>query len=1102
MATGLCVLLTVYASVCAAFNVDTAFPLLKKGDHGSLFGLSVAVHHELTTDTHLLLVGAPREKAEPDVPANRTGGVYGCPITADQYDCRRIKLIDPDLNPSEDLVEDMWLGVSVVSQGQPGGRVLMCGHRFIKLYGAFKLRHMIGRCYLRGNDLQYDDDDLHWQNPGQPCSYLGDVSTEAMCNMGMSAAITDTEIILGSPGSYEWQGNVHVSWMNPDVVFDTQKSSFSNMRHRNIYIGYSVTQARRLLSWDQETIVTGAPKDNKEDARGSVLLAVKQAGRLVIQETLRGQQMGSYFGNAVVTTDLNDDGWNDLLVGAPFYFLRQREVGGAVYVYMNAGGSFDPEPSVVLTGPAGSAFGMSLTAAGDLNQDGFQDFAVGAPFHETGSVMIWYGSRVGVSVEPSQVIQGSSISSAFRSFGYSLSSGLDVDGNGYPDLLVGSLDDTVVLLRSRPVIHLNKTLRVSPDVVDPNSCDFCIQVEVCFSYLFTGGEQSDKDNITVHFTIIADVTSLKPRLHFQDNGQNMFLGQLSMPRRRCETLRAGLQSPIRDKVEPLVFTLNVSLDKKLPKKRKAVPDLKHFPVLSQTPQPIRTQIHIQKSCGSDNRCHSNLQMAAQFTDVDQKPFPERHGDQVLYYDGSIRRLLLQVNVSNMPSAGHPAEDAHNTVLNISIPPSLIYSGVHTMGGAGVVVECSDEDMVLLCELGNPFRSNQEVQVLIKFQPSEISLDTREIRSLLQLSTLSEQSNLSPVSVCMLLEYSLQTSLILIKTPGPSSFSGHVIGESAMRKTEDAGSLLLIKFQVQVSGKPLGHLGNLEVEFDWPMETRNGKWLLYITEIQLDGTSESHCSPPGNIVNPLNLLLTNEEKKKTKRSLEDEVEEEKIKQHKDKPLAVLHLQKRTSYVLDCVHEGNCVSFICPLVNMSNSAVLTVRSRLWNATMIEDFSDARSVVVRVRATLKLRTNKPTIFMEPQSSEVEIHIYPESGLQVGSGAPLWIIVVSILAGVLLLALICLMLWKCGFFRRASTRERYQAKTQKAHVKSQPSESETQQECGFLEHRRVWQTAALQQRRIMGKNDQQHLSTDGFLIRDQVSLSRNRKSEKHWVTSWTEFH
>ncbi|XP_072224660.1 integrin alpha-3-like [Leuresthes tenuis] len=1034
MATGVCTLLSVCVSVCVAFNLDTAFPLLKTGEDGSLFGLSVALHQDLKTDAYLLLVGAPREKAAPKVLANRTGGVYSCPITADQSDCRRIQLIDPDLTLSDDLFEDMWLGVSVASQGRPRGRVLACGHRFVKLHGVFKLRQMIGRCYLLGNDLQYDDSDVQWQSQHQPCSHLSDIKGEVMCNMGISAAISEAEIIVGSPGSYEWQGNVHITWMNPDVEFDIRRSSFPTLERRNIYMGYSVTQARRLLTEEEETIVTGAPKDSKEDAYGSVLLVAKTSGEVEIQQTLRGQQTGSYFGNAVAATDLNNDGWNDLLVGAPFYFHRQRDAGGAVYVYMNAGGSFGSEPSVVLTGPAGSAFGMAVAAAGDLDNDGFQDFAVGAPFHETGSVMIWSGSSEGVSAEPSQVIRGSSISPRFTTFGYSLSAGQDVDGNEYPDLLVGSLDNAVALLRSRPVVHLNQTLRVSPNTVEPNSCDFCIQVEVCFSYMFSTGKTSDKDNITVHFTLTADVTSFKPRLRFQGNMQSVFSGYLSLPRGRCETLRVGLLNPIQDKVEPLVFSLNVSLYERFPKKRNAVQDLKRLPVLSQTPRPVRTQIHLQKACGSDNRCHSNLQMSARFTDENQKPFTEQQGTQVLFYDGSIKRLLLEVNVSNTPSGARPAEEAHHAVLRISIPPLLIYSGVQTKGDASAAVQCSSEDAVLLCELGNPFRSNQKVQVLIKFQPSEISLDSREIQSLLQLSTLSEQSDLSPVSVSMLVDYSLQTSLTLIQSPGPTSFSGHVTGESAMKKTEDVGSLLLFTFQVDINGKPLGHLGNLEVEFDWPMEATNGKWLLYLEEIQLDGTSERRCAPPSNIVNPLSLLLSKEEKKRKKRSLE----EEEVKKREQEDVLHLQGQKRKSYTLDCVHGAKCVKFVCPLVNMNNSATLRVSSRLWNSTMIEDYSDASSVLVRGRATLKLQTDKSAINMESHSSEIQIYIYPEFGLQLDSGAPLWIIFVSVLAGVLLLGLICLLLWKCGFFRRASTRELYQAKTQKAHMKTQPSESD----------------------------------------------------------------
>ncbi|XP_047212380.1 integrin alpha-3-like isoform X2 [Girardinichthys multiradiatus] len=1026
------VLLSVCLSTCVAFNVDMSFPVLKTIGSKSLFGFSVALHEDLETGNFLLLVGAPKEKAEPHVPANRTGGVYSCPVTANQSDCSRMKLIDPtDLRPSEDLIEDMWLGVSVASQGRPGGRVLACGHRFVKVHNGDG--RMIGQCYLHRNGRRYVEDQINWQQIQQHCDYREDHTGEGMCNIGISASITQTDAIFGSPGSNEWRGNVHAFWMNPDDEYVWKKNSFDNKdpRCRNTYLGYSVTQAHHLLSAENQTIVAGAPRDNTMDARGSVMLVVKRSDDLVIQQTLRGQQVGSYFGNAVVAVDLNGDGWNDLLVGAPFYFSRHPGAGGAVYVYMNGREKFHSEASVVLTGPLGSAFGMAVAAAGDLNQDGFQDFAVGAPFHDTGCVMIWTGSKEGVSVEPSQMIQGSTVFAGFRTFGYSLAAGVDVDGNNYPDLLVGSLDDTVALLRSRPVVQLNNRLRVSPDVVNPNDCDFCIQVELCFSFKFNAGKSIN--NISVNFTVTADVTSLKPRLRFHGTRESVYSSILSVRNGKCKTLRVGLLSTIQNVVEPLVFSLKVSLHENLPNRSNIVQDLKRFPVLSQTPQPIRTQIHIQKACGSDNVCQSNLHMMAQFTDENQEPFPKRNGSQLLNYTSSIRRLLLEVNVSNTASPGQPAEDAHNTVLNISIPPSLIYSGVQLKGDKSGSVECFVEGVALLCQLGNPFRSNQKVQLFIKFEPSELALDTREIRSQLRLSTLSEQSHLSPVSVSLLVEYSLQAALTLIK-PGPIFFSGHVIGEQAMKMTEDIGSLVVFTFQVHVLGKPLGHLGNLEVEFDWPKEVTNGKWLLYLTEIRLDGTSNFHCTH-NDIINPLNLLMSDEEKRMM-RILRVE-EEEGERNQKGKTLPVLSMQRqRKTFKLSCSSGARCIKFSCPLFNMTNSATLTVKSRLWNSTMTEDYSDASSVLVQGKATLKLKTTKSTINMKSSPLLIDVNIYPESGLQQNFGAPLWIIVVSVLAGVLLLAVICLLLWKCGFFKRASTREMYQAKTQRAHMKSQPSD------------------------------------------------------------------
>ncbi|XP_056262305.1 integrin alpha-6-like [Pseudoliparis swirei] len=103
------------------------------------------------------------------------------------------------------------------------------------------------------------------------------------------------------------------------------------------------------------------------------------------------------------------------------------------------------------------------------------------------------------------------------------------------------------------------------------------------------------------------------------------------------------------------------------------------------------------------------------------------------------------------------------------------------------------------------------------------------------------------------------------------------------------------------------------------------------------------------------------------------------------------------------------------------------------------------------------------------IEFHLFPDPGKQPWSRAPMWILVVSVLAGVSLLAVICLLLWKCGFFVRGG----------------------------------AWRDAALHQGRIMGKDEQQQLrDSDDFLIQDQVYSSRTRKAPKQWVTSWTEKH
>lgn len=73
------------------------------------------------------------------------------------------------------------------------------------------------------------------------------------------------------------------------------------------------------------------------------------------------------------------------------------------------------------------------------------DFAVGAPYdgpNGRGAVYIFHGSSKGVLEKPSQVIYAEDVpgSGFLSTFGFSLSGGIDLDGNMYPDLVVGAYE--------------------------------------------------------------------------------------------------------------------------------------------------------------------------------------------------------------------------------------------------------------------------------------------------------------------------------------------------------------------------------------------------------------------------------------------------------------------------------------------------------------------------------------------------------------------------------------------------------------------------------------------------------------------------------------
>ncbi|XP_026133267.1 integrin alpha-X-like [Carassius auratus] len=197
-------------------------------------------------------------------------------------------------------------------------------------------------------------------------------------------------------------------------------------------------------------------------------------------------QIGSYFGAEVCVVDLNSDSNTDLLlISAPTYMEPERE--GRVFVY-----AFTSQfifSGLVLVGIAGQMgqFGSSLATPVDLNGDGFRDVLIGAPLEENGqgSIYIFNGGVDQINPTYSQRIAGSSVQPGLRYFGISFSQySLDQSDDSLPDIAVGSIG-AVLLFRSRPIMLLNTKVTYNPSKIPTNVTDCTKPLQNILTVCFT-----------------------------------------------------------------------------------------------------------------------------------------------------------------------------------------------------------------------------------------------------------------------------------------------------------------------------------------------------------------------------------------------------------------------------------------------------------------------------------------------------------------------------------------------------------------------------------------------------------------------------------------
>ncbi len=215
------------------------------------------------------------------------------------------------------------------------------------------------------------------------------------------------------------------------------------LNQASAYFGASVSSAGDVDNDGYADVIVGAPGyDHGQVDEGAVFIFPGMAtGISSSLWPLEYNQAGAQIGTSVSSAgDVNGDGFDDVIVGAPGYDHDQAKEGAA-FVYPGTFLGLSPVPFWSWESDQENAyFGASVSTAGDVNGDGYDDVIVGIPSYSNGeanegAAVIYTGSAVGFSIFPTYGVESNQ---ANAYFGHSVSTAGDVNGDGYDDVIIGA----------------------------------------------------------------------------------------------------------------------------------------------------------------------------------------------------------------------------------------------------------------------------------------------------------------------------------------------------------------------------------------------------------------------------------------------------------------------------------------------------------------------------------------------------------------------------------------------------------------------------------------------------------------------------------------
>ncbi|XP_071812420.1 integrin alpha-9-like isoform X2 [Apostichopus japonicus] len=1054
--------------ICNGCNLDTTEPIRYKGDDGDYFGYTVLQYENSLSSTYVL-IGAPRGNSEHQRTLTRPGKVYRC-SSADTM-CDQLELDtmgNEDMPGRIDFKNNQWLGVSLSTESKDEGLISACGHRYANDYFVGREtdfdkndRYPIGVCYnFRIGILGLIDLEKTF-----PCldgdQWRGDTRWLSWCQAGLDSAFTNKgEMALyGAPGAYNSTGTVvsySTSFEYPEPEVFTDETEYETD-----YTGYAVSSGHFVGPARDVQGVAGAPR-----AKELGKVTIYDISNSTVYQEIYGEPMTTYFGSAIASVDLNNDGLSDLLVGAPLYSSNQDE--GKVYVYLNTGSQDEPlKLAQEIQGSKAfrARFGSSINYCGDLNKDKFNDVIIGAPYEDdgAGAIYIYLGAADGVDTTYSQRISGASLDPPVKTFGISVHGGKDMDLNLYPDIVVGAYEsDTAFLFKAKPIIEILAWLELSPDSVDPdlttcslNGEDYvCVQVTACFQ--FSG--VSPTFDLDIEFSIDVDEENTKAgiesRFLLTESKLTHVDGMVGIPgeniRTCADSYTAYLSDKARDLLTPVPMKLTYDVfkypvvtsvrgDEPLPFPGGLPPVSNSYDCEAQY---VTEEVIFVQNCGSDGICQTDIELNV------EAELPGNKRDELIL--GASPTLYINAKIDNN------GEEAHQAILKVYHPSDMGYEGVEIEAvtclpladqrgdtcTAEIVANClpqigQDASAIVECSLGNPMNAYNSATLKLRFDVSDIPWSQeREINITMVVYTVSIETEEEKPNNMKQLKFSVivEADLGVIGTSqGESVYYGYNATSTGQSDQQAADEFRLdqavkavelfydhdgdesrynqshigpaFNHEFQVINYGPGRLPlNSNVTIQIPWRNVDGGALVFIKGIKINANKGS-C----NEARILELQRRRiEEAYVAKGSTKISYAEE---EDSDQQIATASDPTQ----LGC-EKAKCVDLSCNIALLERDELvkITVEMLLWEHTFV---SRQYGFVEVVSQGLVVSDDPTNIHNQPEGHEadsVQIQTVAYTGTMGTQPIPWWVILLAILLGILFLIIAVVVLWKLGFFKR----------------------------------------------------------------------------------------